>query len=369
MKIINKYISKEILIPFSYCFLSFVIIYILGDLFENLDNFISQKVGWLMVGRYYLFLIPAIFVLTTPLAILLSILYQLGYMSRHNELVALKASGVSFWRIMVPFIILGLILSVLLLAINEKLVPNCSRQLNVIRETAIKKKADTGQAKDTAKFENIAFFSSLYNLSFYIDKVITPENRGYGINIREFYKDGSIKREWYGEEGLWIDSNWWLFDGYIRTFFADPKKRSPMQFFEKRDTGIEIPVTDMIQSGRAMETLSSYMNIRELFNYIKRNYSIETIPRELLVDLYRKLTVPVTVLVITFFGIVFGSRISKGGAMASVGFSIAFYIAYYGLSSFFIAMGKLGRLPPGIAVWTPQMLFGGISVYLLTKAR
>ena len=369
MKIINRYILKELLIPFSYCFFSFVIIFILGDLFENLDNFISKEVSPMLIGKYYLFLIPNVFILTTPLAILLSILYQLGYMSRHNELIALKASGVSFWRIMSPFVVVGVFFGVLLLVVNEQLVPNCSRQLDVIQETAIKKKSPQEENKKARKFENTAFFSSLYNVSFYIDEIITPENRGYGINIREFYKDGSVKREWYGKKGLWGDSDWWLLDGYIRTFSADPYEGSKMQFFKKRNTGIRIPVSDMIESRQTMERLSSYMNTKALLHYLKRNYSLETIPRNLLVDLYQKITIPVTVIIVTFFGIIFGSKISKGGAMASVGASIAFYIAYYGLSSFFIAMGKLGRFPPGMAVWTPQALFGSICVYLLVKAR
>lgn len=374
MKLIDKYIFKEFLTPFRYCFFSFVIIFIIGDLFENLDNFIIEKLPWMLVGKYYLYLIPTIFVLTTPLTVLLAILYQLGYMSKHNEIVALKASGVSFWRVIIPFGIVGIIVSISLFMVNERLVPKASRELDYIREAYIRKK----QGPDTIKHENIAFFSSLYNLSFYVDKIYTSSHSQQGldtlegVSIREFYKDGSLKGEWYGKRAVWVDSSWWLFDGYIRRCSVDPKSAGAfgeMQFFKKREIPINIPPSDLICSQKDMATISNYMDIKELYHYLKRNFTADTIPKEILVDLYRKLSIPFTIIVVTILGVTFGGRISKGGALASVGLSLVFYLAYYGVSSFLIAMGKIGRIMPGLAVWTPHILFGIISGYLLKKTR
>lgn len=365
MKIIDRYIFKEFLIPFLYCFSSFVVIFIVGDLFENLDNFILMKVPWILVGKYYLFLIPSIFVLTTPLAVLLAILYQLGYMSRHNELVALKASGVSFWRAVVPFGIVGVSFSILLFIVNERLVPDSSRGLAYITEAYINKEKSEVSSAETAK--NITFFSSLYNLSFYVDKINGLDAEG--VSIREFNNDGSLKREWYAEKARWIDSTWWLFNGYIRNTNVPGEADSSMQFFKKKEISIIIRPEDLLASQKDIDTISSYMDVKELYNYVRRNFSPANLPRELLVDLYKKMSIPFTILIVTIFGVTFGGRISKGGALASVGYSLMFYIAYYGVSSFLIAMGKLGKLIPSLAVWTPHILFGIISTYLLRKTR
>lgn len=373
MKLIDKYIFKEFLIPFRYCFLSFVIIFIVGDLFENLDNFIIEKVPWILICRYYLYLIPTIFVLTTPLTVLLSILYELGYMSRHNEIVALKASGISFWRIIISLVIIGIIISVLLFIVNEKLVPKASRRIDYIREAYIKKI----QGPDTVKHENITFFSSLYNISVYVDRIYTSGHSPQGldtlegISIREFNKDGSLKREWYAKKAIWVDSSWWLFDGYIRSYMvpSHTKDVSRMQFFKKCHIPVDIFPSDLICSQKDLSTISNYMDVSELYRYLKRNFTPDTIPKEILVDLYKKLSIPFTVIVVTILGISFGGRISSGGALASVGLSLAFYLAYYGINSFFIAMGKVGRLIPGLAVWTPHIIFGILGISLLRKTK
>lgn len=371
MKLIDKYIYKEFLIPFMYCFFAFVLIFIIGDLFENLDGFIFSKVSWFVVCRYYMFLVPSIFVLTTPLAMLLSILYQLGYMSRHNELVALKASGVSFLRVVIPFMTVGILFSAFLFMVNEKLVPRCSREIDYIRNTYLTK--NTGKISqnedDKDAHGKITYFSSLYNLSFYIDKMSKDRKTAEGVSIREFDKDGILVREWYGEKAVWLDPSWWLFNGYIRNFLSGGENTAKMHFFKKQEAPINIQPQDLLRSQKDIGILSNYMSFKELYYYIKRNFTISTIPRELLVELYEKLSIPFTLLIVTIFAISFGGRISKGGALSSVGYSLGLYFAYYGLSAFLMAMGKLGTILPFLAVWTPQVLFGAVSIYLLRKTR
>jgi len=366
MKIINKYIYKEFVIPFFYCFFAFIILFMIGDLFENLDDFIKQKVPWIMVIKYYLFLIPSIFIWTAPLAILLSLLYQLGYMSRHNELNALKASGVSFWRIAVPFITIGIMFSLLTLVINERLVPKCNSGIDLIRTKYIKKKEETNKIE---KYKNIIFFSSAHNMSFYVDAIDKDKKNVQAISIREFYDNGSIEREWYADKGTWLDESWWLFNGYIKKFARDGTVKGKTIFFEKYELSVKIAPQDLLYSHQDIDKIGNHMDYPKLRNYIKRNYTKGTLPHELVVDLYRKLSIPIVIIVITLFGVAFGARISKGGALASVGASIAVYLIYYGISSFFLALGKLGRLWPVLAVWFPQMVFGTIGIYLFTKTR
>ena len=366
MKIIDKYICKEFIIPFSYCFFAFVLLFIIGDLFENLDDFIKQKLPWQIIGKYYLFLIPTIFIWTTPLAVLLSLLYQLGYMSRYNELSALKASGVSFWRIMAPFVIIGIIFTFLMFGVNERLVPRCTAEMDYVRNVYIKKKKDAGGPE---KVKKIIFFSSAYNMSFYIDKIDRTINEAENISNRKFHDDGTLKMEWYGERGKWLDNSWWLFNGYTRKFDQEGSIAGGVQFFEKKELAVNVPPQDLIYSQSEMMNIGAHMNFQQLRNYMRRNYTKGTLPQDLVVDLYRKLSMPVTVLVVTLFGIAFGARISRGGALASVGASIGFYLVYYGASSFLLALGKLGKLIPALAVWTPHLVFAIIGGFLLKKTN
>lgn len=366
MKSIDKYIFKEFIVPFSYCFFAFVILFVIGDLFENLDNFIKQKLPWYLVNKYYLFLIPTVFVWTAPLAILLSLLYQLGYMSRYNELTALKASGVSLWRIIVPFGVIAIIFSFLVFGINERLVPPCTAEMDYIRTHYIHKKMDPEIQKEV---KNVTFFSSAYNMSLYMDKVSKNRKSVEGLSVRAFNDDGSIKKEWYAKNALWLDNSWWLFDGYTRKFSLKGEKSGITHFFKKKELRINIPPQDLVKGQIETEKIGNYMNFIQLHNYIKRNYTKATLPNALLVDLYKKLSIPITVLIITLFGVAFGSRISRGGALSSVGASIGFYLIYYGLSSFLLALGKLGKLIPALAVWTPQLIFSIIGIILIKNSR
>jgi lipopolysaccharide export system permease protein len=369
MKIINKYIFRECLTPLLYCFSAFVMLFIIGDLFENLDSFIFQKVPILIILKYYLFFMPNVLILTAPLALLLAILFQLGYMAKHYELVALKASGVSFWKIIMPFVIVGMMLGITLFITNERIVPPCARRLDAIRESYIDKKNgnDSKKQESGGENKNITFFSNKYNLSFYVDRIIRKDVEG--ASIREFYKDGSLKREWFGKKGVWMDGGWWLFDGYIRQYDGTTDGSGKVTFFKKQEVSINIPPADLIRNQKYKESMATYMSFQELYKYIKRNFNPTNLPREFLIELYRKLSIPVTIIIVTMFGIAFGARISKGGALVSVGYSLSFYIAYYGITSMLLAFGKLGKLTPSLAVWTPHFVFGVFSLYLLKNTK
>ena len=118
-----------------------------------------------------------------------------------------------------------------------------------------------------------------------------------------------------------------------------------------------------------MGKLGDDMGFCKLHNYIRRNYTRAAVPGVLRIALYNKISLPVTIIVITIFGLGFGMRMSKSGAFGSIGFSIAFYLIYYGLSSMLIAMGRMERLSPVLAVWTPHLVFGAAGMFLITKIR
>jgi lipopolysaccharide export LptBFGC system permease protein LptF len=140
-------------------------------------------------------------------------------------------------------------------------------------------------------------------------------------------------------------------------------------FFKKQEINVNIPPGDLIRSQKYKESMAFYMSFRELYKYISRNFTPSNLPKEFLVELYRKLSIPVTIVIVTMIGIAFGARIHKGGALVSVGYSLLFYIIYYGITSMLLAFGKLGKIPPFLAVWTPHVLFGTVSVYLLKNNR
>src|ERR1035438_9665163 len=108
MRLLDRYLLRELLIPLSYCLGGFLIFWIAGDLFNQLSSFKSNRLLPRDVAEYYLVRAPEFLVLVTPIALLLALLYALTSHARHNELTAIGAIGVSLWRACVPYFVVGL---------------------------------------------------------------------------------------------------------------------------------------------------------------------------------------------------------------------------------------------------------------------
>jgi len=126
MKIIDKYILRTFLLPLIFTVIGFLMIMVLYDLADNLDRFIQAGASWGDVGKYYAFLLPSRMWVIMPMSMLLSTLYSLFQLTKHNELTAMRASGISMYRILVPNIILGLAVAVGIFVVNETIGPRFS---------------------------------------------------------------------------------------------------------------------------------------------------------------------------------------------------------------------------------------------------
>ena len=123
MRILTKYLLREFAWPLLYCFDAFAMLWIVMDLFGHLDDFIVNHASFATVFRYYLTLFPEGFVEILPMALLLALLFCLTNLGRHNELTAMRASGVSLARLALPLLGVGALATVVVLAVGERLVP------------------------------------------------------------------------------------------------------------------------------------------------------------------------------------------------------------------------------------------------------
>ena len=126
MNKISRYVLKEFLSFLWYILLAFSIIFILVDLVENADKFIDGKMQFHLIALYYFFYLPYILILTIPVAMLLATMFSLGRLVGDNEITALKASGVSLYRILTPLYILSLVIGVIVLVFSEFVVPKAN---------------------------------------------------------------------------------------------------------------------------------------------------------------------------------------------------------------------------------------------------
>jgi lipopolysaccharide export system permease protein len=124
MRLLDRYLLRELLIPLGYCLCGFLSFWIFFDLFGELSMFQSKKLIARDIAEYYLISMPEMLVVVLPMALLLALLYALTNHARHHEITAIRAAGVSLWRLCLPYLIVGFIGSLLLFALNELFVPD-----------------------------------------------------------------------------------------------------------------------------------------------------------------------------------------------------------------------------------------------------
>jgi len=155
MRLLDRYLLRELLIPLGYCLGGFLVFWIAFDLFSDLGAFQQQKLKPLEIGEYYLALLPKLLQdIVAPAALLLALLYALTNHARHQELTAMRAAGVSLWRLCLPYLAVGLLFSVFLLLLNERWVPNSLEMADQIRQRHVESNAADRHWQPDLKFHN-----------------------------------------------------------------------------------------------------------------------------------------------------------------------------------------------------------------------
>ena len=133
MRLLDRYLLRELLVPLGYCLCGFLIFWIFSDLFNELGEFQRKKLLISDVGEYYLITTPGFLVVVLPIALLLALLYTLTTHARHHEITAIRAAGVSLWRLSAPYFACGLVASSLLFIVNEFWVPDSAEAAEQVK--------------------------------------------------------------------------------------------------------------------------------------------------------------------------------------------------------------------------------------------
>jgi len=362
MKILDKYVIKHFVIPFLYCLTVFIALYIIIDLFGRLDEILKQNIRTIVLLEYYLSMIPLIIVQTAPVASLISVIYVLGALNKYGEITAMRAAGLSIYRILMPFICIGFAITVLVFSLSEKVLPQSMRTAEAIKENSIENSEKNKPASNKV-ISNIALYGKNNRLIF-IDSFNTSSNTAMGITILEQDKKDNVSLKINAHEAIWANERW-VFSN-ILMYRLDDKGAvidSP-EFFQEKAMPMERP-REIISKGTNYE----YMGFRDLSNYIK-NFS-EASPKlitRLRVDLHQKISIPFASMVVILIGAGFALKVRQRGkatALLGIGMSVIIGFLYYAFMASCIALGKSSVLPPLLSAHLANILFGLIGVTLI----
>ncbi|MGC3958021.1 MAG: LptF/LptG family permease [Verrucomicrobiota bacterium] len=186
MRLLDRYLLRELLMPFAYCLGGFLIFWISSDLFNNIGDFKEAGMGVGDVLEYYGVKSPQLLAFVLPIALLLALLYALTQHARNNEITAMRAAGISLWRLALSYLVVGLLASVALLIINEELAPEAEARAELIKA----RHASSGQAKFRKHIvTNLGFFNNRDGRNWAIKELNTETMTMTSLVINSAQKD------------------------------------------------------------------------------------------------------------------------------------------------------------------------------------
>lgn len=362
MRILDRYIIKSVINIFIACLLTFLFLYVIIDLFSALEDILKQKTSWQVLAQYYLSYLPIIFVQVSPIASLLATLYTFGKLNRDNEIIAMRASGLSILQITKTVIIFGFLISIFIFWVNDRFVPSSLGQNQKIREE-IETNKKRGQGKQNEIISNLSMYGAKNRL-FFVNKFTTATNTMEGITILENDERQNITKKIVANKGVYENGLWKFYQVITYKFNESMQTEEEPQYMEEEIMTIpETPHEFMTQRQRP-----DLMNIVQLDDYIWKlsKSGATTVIRNLKVDLYQRFTSPFTSIVIIFLGIPFALKMNRRATgLSSLGISMIMGFLFYVLNAVSIAFGKAGILVPGLSASLPQILAFISSLYLI----
>ncbi len=360
MRILDRYILKSTLGLFFGCLFTFFSLYIIIDILSHLEPILENRINIDILAQYYASFLPIIFVQVAPIACLLATLYTFAKLNRDNEIIAMRASGLSIFQITKTVIMLGMIVSLTIFWANDKFVPSAlaltQKIKNQIEEgTKNKPKSDT--------IINVSMYGS-GNRLFFVNRFLTEKNTMEGIIILEQDEKQNIRRKIVASKAIYGEGMWTFYNAITYNFDENGQIIDEPQYAEEEVMAITETPRDFLNQRQSPE----YMNISQLEQYIWRltKSGASTVIRNLKVDLYKRFTEPLSGVVIIFLGIPFALKMRKRATgLSSLGVSLMVGFLYHVLSAVSLALGKAGILPPILAASLSHIVTFTISLYLI----
>jgi LPS export ABC transporter permease LptG/LPS export ABC transporter permease LptF len=362
--ILDDYILREFLTTLGLVLVTFVMLLLVFTFFELIGDIIRNKTPFITVGDYLVNLTPSMIYTITPLSVLLSVLVTFGTLQRNNELTAMKATGISLYRVALPVLVIALIVAGALFAFDETYVPTANRRQEALRSVIKGKPAQTFFRPDQKWMFGSQQPGTPDRIFYY--QFFDPDHDRFA-NVTIFEIDPAtftISRRIFAATARWEPQvQQWIFEnGWVRTFSGDAVKG--YQPFEV-STFPEIPERPQYFKKESLQ--SQEMSFAQLNRYIRdlSQSGFDTMP--LRVQLNVKLAYPLITLVMAVLAIPFALSMGRRGSLTGIAAAIGLAVTYWVTAAIFQAMGNVNMLPAILAAWSPDVLFGLVGSYLLLK--
>lgn len=363
VRIVDRYILRELLVPFGLGIAIFTSILLIARILKLVELVVNRGVPLLQILQLFSYILPAFLEVTVPMALLLAILVAFGRLSSDSEIIALRATGVSLYRLMVPVGILACVVSLLTFGLSAYARPWGNGLLREGLYEMVKNRVSAGiKAK--------VFNDEFSGLVIYVDRIEPPGNDLYDILISDT-RDPKLHNTVYARSGTVVspaDSDTLtlrLIDGGI---YSTSAKNDGYQDTRFTTYDITLDLNLALEELRSKPKEASEMTIAELRQAVAEREKRGEPSWAERVELHRKLSIPFACLVFAALGVPLGIQPSR--AVHSRGFSVSLILifSYYLLMTLGQNLGERGALPASVAVWLPNVALSIVAVALLSRA-
>lgn len=360
MKILTKYLLKSLLVPLLYCMIGFLLIFIISDLFDNFSEFLDSGIRISEILYYYSQHLPPKIVLLLPACLLLAMLHSLSRLTRYSEIIAMRAGGVSIYRIVMPFIGVGIAATLIVAYINENVAPDSGYRAKKFLEYQ-------AAGRDNEKFFSRSLALKDRNHVWMVQKIDSRDHSMYNVELIEQRPDGSDVFKYKAEKALWLDGRWWFMDLTVQAYKENGDLDGPPEMIlqkEMRDLR-ETPQTFMSEIKD-----TEFLSASEMRHYLRAKKDISSNTRaRLMVDMHSRLAAPFTCLIVTLIGVPVGAHTGRRGVLAGIMAAMFLFFGFYILQLTAQALGKQEIIPAFLGGWLPVITFGLATPLFIHRMR
>lgn len=353
--LLDRYVSRLYVRVVGLSFLALMGLFYIATFIDKSDKLFKGTASTGIVLQFLAYSTPQFVYYVIPIAALLSVLVTFGILSRTSELTVMKACGVSLYRIALPIVLLSLIGSAALFALEQEILARANRRASALDDTI------RGRPPKSLNPLNrhwvIGRDGAIYHYGFYDPRqrvltslsVYRPAADGWRLASQTYAATAQFTDRWVGTNGWTQDlasktPTW-------RPFTKAPVEVEPPDYFETEQTDADT------------------MTVAQLRRYVSELSASGFDVSGLAVELQRKLAFPLVTFVMTLLAVPFGVSTGRRGTLYGIGLGVVIALSYWFLMSVFIAIGKAGILSPVLAAWTPNIVVAAAAIYLLLTAK
>lgn len=357
--LLDDYVLRDFFIYLGVILAAFLVLLLVFTLFELLGDILRNRISWWLVGEYLLNVSPYFLYSVTQYGVLLAVLVTFGLMERSNEVTAIKATGISIYRVIVPLLVISSVLAASLFFFDQLYLPHANKRQDALRNQ-IKGKPPQTYLRPDRKWI-FGQHSDIYYYQFF-----DPDKDQFAdLSVFQFDpKSFAITRRVYAERAHWSDvTSRWIFEqGWERDLRGEaiehyrPFDVSTLGQFNEPPTYFKKEVKQ-----------SSEMSYQELRRYIHDLEQSGFDVVRLKVQMQRKFAFPLVTFVMAVLAVPFSLSRGRRGAITSVAVAVGIAVVYEVTSRLFESMGNLSQLPPSLAAWSPDLIFALVGGYLILR--